>query len=149
MKLFLASLVALGLALVRLSYADTGDHYVTGQVRVGDSLRLDGTLSGTGWNLAIDSAKLAAGAVDSEKILDASVDTGKHRTDSVTGAKILNATIGTNKLAEDAVNTGKLAFSVNVGASDSGKILCIKGGNASSFGLCAGYGDGSGYCNCQ
>ena len=64
----------------------------------------------TAWlaDAAVDSSKLAAGAVDSTKILDSGVQTSKLGADAVITAKILDGAVQTSKLARDAVDSSKI-----------------------------------------
>ena len=100
--------------------------------------------------LSIDSTKIAANAIDSEKL----------NTASVTGAKIVNLTIDSTKLGAASVDVEKVAANaviaakvaidtidttklISSGAVDSGKLLCIIAGS-NNFGYCAGIPDTSG-----
>jgi hypothetical protein len=57
---------------------------------------------------AIDTAELAAGAVETAKIEDLNVTTGKLAADAVTGAKIADLAVDTEHLAASAVETAKI-----------------------------------------
>ncbi len=117
-----------------IPYRDASGNFAAGTITA--------TLTGTATTvtaLAIDSTKLNRAAVDSEKILER----------SITGAKLVNSTVDTTKLATRSVDTGKLNFNPVVGAADSGKAVCIIGGNLSALGRCTSATDDNGWCVCQ
>jgi len=60
-----------------VAFAFTGDEYFTGNIRVGGDLKVDSSISGDAWNLAISAARLATGAVTAIKIASNVIGTTK------------------------------------------------------------------------
>ncbi|MDL2295839.1 hypothetical protein LJC18_03450 [Lachnospiraceae bacterium OttesenSCG-928-E19] len=58
---------------------------------------------------AVDTGKIADGAVTGDKIADGAVGTGKIADDAVTGDKIADGAVGTDQIADDAVTGDKIA----------------------------------------
>ncbi len=100
-----------------------------GNTAVTATVNLDGTTlkvgaAGVAVNeLGVDTAQLAADAVDGTKIADLAVDTEHLATSAVETAKINDLAVTSLKLADDAVTIGKIAdsaFSVTVSGDATG-----------------------------
>ena len=100
-----------------------------GNTAVTATVNLDGTTlkvgaAGVAVNeLGVDTAQLAADAVDGTKIADLAVDTEHLAASAVETAKINDLAVTSAKLADDAVTSGKIAdsaFSVTVSGDAAG-----------------------------
>ncbi|MDI6774022.1 MAG: hypothetical protein QME60_01305 [Verrucomicrobiota bacterium] len=98
--------------------------------------------------LSVDSEKLAGNAVNSEKIQTLAVQKGHLAVGAVETDRLASGSVNTQKILRDAIQTSKLMWG-SVGP-DSGKIICIRGGNTGGFGVCSNsasiHVDGCGNC---
>lgn len=107
---------------------------------------------------AIDTGDIASGAVTINKLGAGAVDTGALGSGAVTINKIRAGAVDTGALGSGAVNTGKILRDAiqtsklmwgTVGP-DTGKVVCIRGGNSGGFGVCSNSAnigvDGCGNC---
>lgn len=78
-------------------------------------------------SMAISSAMIANGAVNTTQLTDSAVSTAKLATDAVTSTKIVDGTIATADLAANAVTAAKLAADIGVWTASGANVYRASG----------------------